>query len=144
MRLSQIVVNEVSLVDKAANKRKFLLYKRDGEAMKPEDILKAAQQTLSDLIEIIKAKDEGSAREGENYAQQAKDLLNGVVKEAVSFYTDAERSAIGGMMAKSVLPPEDKKTGEADELELTDEDVKQLEKLGEAVDSLQQQLADKK
>jgi hypothetical protein len=36
MRLIDITVDEVSLVDKAANKRQFVLIKRDGEVKKEE------------------------------------------------------------------------------------------------------------
>ena len=150
MKLSQIVVNEVSLVDKAANKRKFLLYKRDDSKVKPEDLLKSAKEIMVEIVELIKAKDDGGHNEGPNYAQQAKDLLNGVVQEAVSFYTDEERKAIGTAIvdpesvSKGATPPKDSKTSKEEDLEFSDEDVKQLEALDKAVTSLQQQLVEPK
>lgn len=144
MKLSQIQVAEVSLVDKAANKRRYLLYKRDGSAPKPGEILKAAREALEGLVELLKAKNEGGPNEGENYAQQAKDLLNDQWPKLVSYYTDEERSALAKVVSKGVPPPEAAAPKKDDELEFSPEDLAQLESLDKAVTSLQQQLdADK-
>lgn len=46
-RLTDIVVEEVSLVDRAANKRRFLLLKRDSEMAKVQEILQDEKGDLS-------------------------------------------------------------------------------------------------
>lgn len=140
MKLSQIQVHEVSLVDKAANKRKFLLFKRDGEKPKPEEVLKAAGEAFDQLAELMKARGDGAHNETPNYAQQAKDLLTARWPGLVSFYTDEELTALF-QKAKAPPPADDKTAKKDDELELSPEEMKQLESLDAAVTSLQQQLA---
>lgn len=145
MKLSQIVVNEVSLVDKAANRRKFLLYKRDSSGDQPtlSDVLKGAESAIELLVGRVVSHDdkvgEGERQEFDNYAQQAKDLLSGKMLKMIGHFTKEEREAL----VKAITPPpkETPPPPVQDNEELTEEELAVARQIGLAVTSLQQELA---
>lgn len=57
MKLADILVDEVSLVDKAANRRQFLIVKREDPDPKPEDD-KLDDEDLQTVDEILKMCDD--------------------------------------------------------------------------------------
>lgn len=141
MKLSQIVVDEVSLVDKAANKRKFLLYKRDTSAESPAEILKQAESAIELLLGVIVPNDdkagEGAREEMPPYAQQAKDLLSGKMLKAIGHFTKEEREAL---VLKITPPPSKDGKPPADDDEFTPEEEQLVQQLAEKVTSLQQEV----
>lgn len=128
-RLAQIAVDEVSLVDKAANLRKLLIVKNLSGQL-PKELVEAGK-VLDGLVESIKkGKGDGGHNDTPNYAQQAKDLLNAKVQEVASFFTSEERASIAkalGIEVNKVTPPPPPKS--SDEDELTNEDVELIKQL---------------
>ena len=80
MRLSDIEVDEVSLVDKAANNKKFAFLKRDNTAEKEAADKAAAaeaekQAELNKATEIINNNDEPSAEEIAQIEDLSKQII---------------------------------------------------------------------
>lgn len=142
-RLAQMKIREVSLVDKAANLRKFLIIKNADGKTTPEEVKKTfegAAVALDNLMALVKGKGDGNHAEIPNYAQQAKDLLMGVFEEAVSFFTDEERTAVAKAIAKKEADPASKKDDATvtpdKEIEFTPEEKDKLAKVTEALGHL--------
>lgn len=89
MRLTNMIIEEVSLVDKAANKKKFLLYKRDnggGEPvkLKVEDVAKMTEVDLrKHLTEFVTLQDslEKSVADFEAKVKKAAEAHEADLKE---------------------------------------------------------------
>jgi len=61
MRLKNIKVNEVSLVDKAANRKKFTFMKRDDTATSDVEDVVAVLETAQTAMQVVEALEGGSA-----------------------------------------------------------------------------------
>ena len=84
MRLIDITVNEVSLVDKAANKRKFAFMKRD----ETEPKVAAVSEEVKEATKIIKEDNVVKPEEGKLTPEQLKEVaaLNAELIELVASF----------------------------------------------------------
>lgn len=80
-RLHRMIVQEVSLVDRAANQRKFLVIKRDESMAKPVKKEDAAQATANVAADAAGGAPTGSAPAGAMQAQ-VKEELTGALADA--------------------------------------------------------------
>ncbi|NOJ81122.1 hypothetical protein [Myxococcus xanthus] len=129
-RLVDMVVEEVSLVDRAANKHRFLLVKRDGDTMdnasqdttqaegarstasdtnKAEDaVLAAAQQALETVTSLVEALASTDGIDGVRVVEVAQHLraLADALEESEDDSEDEEDVEARAKAANPALPPQ--------------------------------------
>lgn len=117
-RLVDMVVEEVSLVDRAANKHRFLLVKRDGDTMddapqdtaqaedasKAEDaLLASAQQALEAVTALVEALTSTDGADGVRVVEVAQHLRS--LADALEEDEDDEEDVEARAKAGSPTPP---------------------------------------
>lgn len=136
-------MKEVSLVDKAANKRKFLFAKREDEFSQPEEALVVLKENFAVVLDLLKG---ASHNENPKLGELAKEVLINGALPLVSFLSPADREQLAKQIKGDPAPAGTQTTEKTDvskdgaagketetQLELTPEQMKML---ADTVDTL--------